>query len=272
MKKGFTLIELLIVVAIIAILAAIAIPNFLEAQVRSKVSRSKADIRNMAVAIESYYVDYSMYCRDADSSLDLLDCGYTVYDRTNPNFNIAANGVLQLTSPIAYITSLMKDPFSEKPSIAGNGAVTYRVGSGSWSYPGWNTGTPPINTVDNQDSHRVFAASIAHAKSAYVVFGVGPDTCRCVNSYKCFPFMAKAAEGLGSVSTVEGKLGSATGATKATAACYLDYDPTNGSLSRGDIYYFGGTYLTSGRWMRNGEIIGRPIPPDSLQDSEGVIW
>ncbi|MBN1901001.1 prepilin-type N-terminal cleavage/methylation domain-containing protein, partial [Candidatus Sumerlaeota bacterium] len=55
--KGFTLIELLIVVAIIAILAAIAVPNFLEAQVRSKVSRVKADQRSLATGLEAYYVD-----------------------------------------------------------------------------------------------------------------------------------------------------------------------------------------------------------------------
>lgn len=56
-NQGFTLIELLIVVAIIAILAAIAIPNFLAAQTRSKVSRTKADMRTIAVALESYFVD-----------------------------------------------------------------------------------------------------------------------------------------------------------------------------------------------------------------------
>ncbi len=57
---GFTLIELLIVVAIIAILAAIAIPNFLEAQTRSKVSRVKSDLCIIATAVESYTVDWGV--------------------------------------------------------------------------------------------------------------------------------------------------------------------------------------------------------------------
>ena len=59
--RGFTLIELLIVVAIIAILAAIAVPNFLEAQTRSKVSRVKSDMRTIATGLESYQVDYNRY-------------------------------------------------------------------------------------------------------------------------------------------------------------------------------------------------------------------
>jgi type II secretion system protein G len=60
MKKreaGFTLIELLIVIAIIGILAAIAIPNLLNAVQRGKQKRSMSDMRTMATAVEAYAVD-----------------------------------------------------------------------------------------------------------------------------------------------------------------------------------------------------------------------
>ena len=63
MKKtrGFTLIELLIVVAIIGILAAIAVPNFMNAQIRAKIARVQSDLKAMATAIEMYRTDNNAY-------------------------------------------------------------------------------------------------------------------------------------------------------------------------------------------------------------------
>jgi len=105
MKKfGFTLIELLIVVAIIAILAAIAVPNFLEALVRSKVSRTKADMRSLATAIESYAVDNNHLPMDYAS-----DALYPFYIHRG------------LSTPQAYImNAYMWDVFGTERKIVAN--------------------------------------------------------------------------------------------------------------------------------------------------------
>ncbi|HOJ59711.1 MAG TPA: prepilin-type N-terminal cleavage/methylation domain-containing protein [bacterium] len=91
--KSFTLIELLIVVAIIGILAAIAVPNFLNAQVRAKISRSMSDQRTMELAILQY-------------TLDAND---------NPPHSHEVNQNYWLTTPVAYLTSFLFDPFQQIP-------------------------------------------------------------------------------------------------------------------------------------------------------------
>ncbi len=60
-QKGFTLIELMIVVAIIGILAAIAIPNFLRFQLKSKSSEGKVNIAAIRTAEESYLAEFGSY-------------------------------------------------------------------------------------------------------------------------------------------------------------------------------------------------------------------
>lgn len=97
-NEGFTLIELLIVVAIIAILAAIAIPNFLAAQTRAKISRAKGELQTLATALESYYVDNNVWPQDGTEVWTTQ-----TYYWYMPN---------EVTTPVAYISSsLLKDPF-----------------------------------------------------------------------------------------------------------------------------------------------------------------
>jgi prepilin-type N-terminal cleavage/methylation domain-containing protein len=99
-RKAFTLIELLIVVAIIAILAAIAVPNFLEAQTRAKVSRVKSDIRSLATAIEAYRIDHNVYPPNTTGSA--MARGFP--EQIN-GINLAGTLWVDLSTPVAYMTN-----------------------------------------------------------------------------------------------------------------------------------------------------------------------
>jgi len=88
-RKGFTLIELLIVVAIIGIIVAIAIPNLLNAIQRAKQKRSMADMRSIGTAAEAYSIDYNAYPPSAGVSTPLLYGGVSYPSTKTVGDNLA---------------------------------------------------------------------------------------------------------------------------------------------------------------------------------------
>ena len=101
--RAFTLIELLIVVAIIGILAAIAVPNFLNAQTRAKVARTESDHRAIATAVESYRMDNNAYPARGQLSV-----------------NSRLEFYIRLTTPVAYMNAVVRDPMYKV--VEGTGA------------------------------------------------------------------------------------------------------------------------------------------------------
>ena len=101
--SAFTLIELLIVVAIISILSSIAVPNFLEAQTRAKVSRVKADMSSMATSLEVYAIDHNNYPyrRNPDWRSGALA----------PLLSTKMEDLKVLTTPMNYMTRVPVDIF-----------------------------------------------------------------------------------------------------------------------------------------------------------------
>lgn len=207
-RCAFTLIELLIVVAIIAILAAIAVPNFLEAQVRAKVSRAKADMRTIATAVETYVVDNnrppvrrSRWNQGAPRFYPEPD--KKIFDPAVPSASV---GMHVLTTPIAYITSIPSDPFNlpfrslMQPGNGYSDALEYWDDAQADSFVAFA-------------KYQGFVQNIAGLGKGYLLLSMGPDQYLGLLPVNGWPW------------------------SDGTRNTYMMiYDPTNGSVSYGNIF------------------------------------
>ena len=226
-KSAFTLIELLIVVAIIAILAAIAVPNFIDAQTRGKVSRTLNDLRVMRTALESYTVDNN------EAPRNTWGCTYDdhygtppheIYGTLVPHPSTLADGTTPspkglagcVTTPIAYVTTMPVDPFVP-PNYQGpwteQGADLYRY---------WNV-TTLIDLVG------VPYCPVGPDSPGYVWALPGTGNVnfwrRYMGAYALLSVGPKGAGGAAEDLDVNN-----------STNLFVQYDPTNGTVSGGSIF------------------------------------
>ena len=202
--RAFTLIELLIVIAIILILLAIALPNFLEAMTRAKVTRASTELRTLGVAIQSYAIDHRAYPLAAGEE------GHPIVPYPPVGFGPEVFDTrldTTITTPVAYITAIPHDPFasntpdSDDPRVLE--APTYHYGS--HDYAEANDG--PEGVAKFKEFVRILRAS--PDSILFYVASHGPDYDHDDDEVPEDPEAA------------------------------APYSPTNGSRSSGDIVYMG---------------------------------
>jgi prepilin-type N-terminal cleavage/methylation domain-containing protein len=163
-SKGFTLIELMVVIVIIGILVAIALPNFVAAQQRAKIASVKSNAKTLQIAVETYNVDYSTY-PDRFSSI-MSSNGYKVFKNPFTGFSGLANA--NSVNRGAWRTT-------QYGAVGGGGDLINNF-SDSWAtgglvlYIGLNADGEPTTTLMTADGNISPAASPAQT-SNYMIVG-----------------------------------------------------------------------------------------------------
>ena len=117
-KKGFTLIELLIVVVIIGILAAIAIPKFANTKEKAYVASMKADLRNLATYEESFAAD------SAGTYFSGTAVGTTPLQGFLPSQNVTVNATAVAGPPASWQASASHTLTTKTCSSSAGGLIT----------------------------------------------------------------------------------------------------------------------------------------------------
>lgn len=227
--NGFTLIELLIVIAIILILIAIALPNFLEAQIRAQVTSAKGELRSLQTAVTAYSIDRKIPPADGFERRDFW--GLPLDPRYG---NAAIEGDVtiwaQITTPVKFVTNLPRDEFmaadkgfNADPRYPANNV--YRYYSRGWRCRAAGNGFLKTSGVKSyacdvpayargRYTPDPFDPDMAYA-GTYIILSPGPD--RFHNAGEWAMYRPYVPIGGGDVT----------------------YSPTNGTVSSGDINAYG---------------------------------
>lgn len=143
-EKGFTLVELLVVVIIIAILSAIAIPTFLGQRSKAQDSAARSLVRNAATAAESYYSDGATYTGANAAALHAIEPSITFVDQTATicgaakATTLASSNMVDVWASSATVIELATTSASNKSfgmkidKAAGTTFYKGAVGGGTW--------------------------------------------------------------------------------------------------------------------------------------------